>query len=110
MECPPIESTLILSTCPCDQAKELAHFLVKHRFAACVNLIPKITSIYSWKGELCEDQEALLFIKTAQTKVHSCIQALQEKHPYEVPEIISFPIDSQQSLEEYLQWIQSSTN
>ena len=109
MEHSVLESTLIISTCPNNQAKDLAYFLVENRLAACVNLAPKVTSIYLWKGEICEEQESLLLIKTAQSKVQACLQALRDKHPYEVPEIISFPIDSQASLREYLSWIQAST-
>ena len=109
MESSTLESTLIISTCPNNQAKDLAYFLVHNRLAACVNLAPKVTSIYLWDGEVCEEQESILIIKTAQTRAQACIETLKDKHPYEVPEIISFPIDSQNSLRAYLNWIQSST-
>lgn len=109
MKSSPLESTLIMSTCPKNKAKELAYFLVQNRFAACVNLASTVTSIYLWKDEICEEQESVLLIKTAQSKAQACIHALQQKHPYDVPEIISFPIDTQMSLQSYLDWIQSST-
>ena len=100
---------LILSTCPIDQAQILAEQLVQHRHAACVNLLPHIHSIYRWQGEICQDKETLMFIKTAQHQVEQCVAYLKEIHPYDVPEIITFPVDTQTSLSAYVQWVSSMT-
>ena len=110
MQSSSLESSLIISTTPISSAQSLAHFLIQNRYAACVNIVPKITSIYLWKDEVCEDQEALLLIKTSQQRVGECIEALKDQHPYDVPEMISFPIDTQNSLTAYLQWIQTTTS
>ena len=104
------EYSLILSTCPQDQASKLAHHLVQNRYAACVNITSSITSVYHWNNQVCEDQESLLFIKTTQSQVSHCIQALKKVHPYDVPEILSFSIDAQRSLPAYLKWISDSVD
>ena len=104
------EYSLILSTCPPDYASKLAHYLIQNRYAACVNITASITSIYHWDNQVCEDKESLLFIKTTQSKVAHCIQALKEEHPYDVPEILSFAIDAQKSLPAYLKWISDSVH
>ena len=59
---------LILSTCPVDQASQLAQQIVSEGYAACVNLIPQVQSIYRWQGEICQDQESLMLIKTAKSQ------------------------------------------
>jgi periplasmic divalent cation tolerance protein len=87
---------------------KIADDLVMGKCAACVNIIPGITSIYRWKGDICRDNELLLIIKSRNTlfgKIHDRIRAL---HPYEVPEIISCEISS--GSEPYLKWITENTH
>jgi len=99
---------VIYCTCP-DQAtaERIAETLVDERLAACVNLVPGLTSIYRWQGQIQRDAEWLLIIKTRRT-VYSLLEArLRELHPYEVPEIIALPI--QAGLAAYLDWIVDST-
>jgi len=87
---------------------KIADDLVAGEYAACVTIIPGITSIYRWKGDICRDNELLLIIKSRKTlfeKIHDRIRAL---HPYEVPEIISCAISN--GSEPYLKWISESTH
>ncbi|KAH0547437.1 protein CutA homolog isoform X2 [Cotesia glomerata] len=88
-----------------DVAKKLAHGLVKNKLAACVNIIPQVTSVYEWKDEINEDQELLLMIKTRTETIGNLTNFVKNNHPYEVCEVISLPIND--GNEPYLNWIGS---
>jgi periplasmic divalent cation tolerance protein len=95
---------LILCTCPDkNTAKELAHLLVSKKLAACVNILPGVTSVYSWEGRIESEQEHLLLIKSSKANYSNIEITLFKHHPYEVPEIIALPIE--RGLPEYLDWI-----
>lgn len=99
---------LILCTCP-DQAtaQNIASQLVDQALAACVNILPGLTSVYQWQGKREMTQEHLLLIKTTDAAYPALEQAITELHPYELPEIIAVPIT--QGLNGYLQWIEQQT-
>lgn len=84
-------------------AKALAHGLVSNKLAACVNIVPKILSIYEWEGKINEDSEVLLMVKTSTSKVDEISKFIRENHPYAVAEVISFPIEN--GNQPYLEWI-----
>jgi len=86
---------------------DIATTLVSSQLAACVNIVPGLTSIYTWKGELCNDQELLLIIKTKNNLFANVEEAIKKIHPYEVAEIISLPVIS--GSHDYLQWIETVT-
>jgi periplasmic divalent cation tolerance protein len=98
------EYCLVLCTCPNHAvAEQIANTLVSRHLAACVNIVPGITSVYFWKGKLEHDQEHLMLMKTDSshyTEVERCIVDL---HPYELPEVIAVPV--QHGFEDYLTWI-----
>ena len=100
----------VIVTAPDNQvARKIAHALLEQEIAACVNISPSWTSIYRWEGKVQEDIEVLLFIKTLAGLFESkLIPAVQEHHPYEVPEIIILPIAAGES--KYLEWITDSVN
>jgi len=102
-------STLItLCTCPSQTvAEEIANSLVKQGIAACINIIPKITSIYKWQDKIEKDDETLMLIKTDQSRYQDLEQALLSLHPYELPEIIAVPVE--QGLTGYLNWVTQCT-
>ena len=87
-------------------AKDLAKRLVASRLAACVNILPGLTSVYEWKGSVESDSELLLLAKTTESRYPALESALREAHPYELPEIICVPIVT--GLSGYLQWIEQS--
>ncbi|KAM9325315.1 protein CutA [Gastrophryne carolinensis] len=94
-------------TCPNEKvAKDIARGLVERKLAACVNIIPGVTSIYEWKGAIEEDSELLLMIKTRSSKVPAVTEYVRSVHPYEVCEVISVPIE--QGNPPYLSWVEQN--
>lgn len=75
-------------------AKTLARGLIQCKLAACINIIPSITSIYMWEGEINEDPEVLMMIKTKTSKIDDISKYIREHHPYKVAEVISVPIEN----------------
>ena len=75
-----------------EQSKTLADALVERRLAACVNVVPRVLSVYRWKGEISRDEECLLVIKTSERLFPAVREAIRELHSYELPEILMLPI------------------
>jgi len=98
---------LVLCTVP-DQAvaERIAEALVTEQLAACVSIVPGLTSVYRWEGEFKKDPEILLIIKTDQAVYDILQNRIQALHPYELPEIITVSI--QNGLPKYLDWITDS--
>ncbi len=95
---------VVLVTAPSEGVgRDLARMLLRRRLAACVNIIPSVTSLYTWEGEICVDDEVLLMVKTPQSVLDELTSAVSEDHPYDVPEIIGLPITG--GAEEYLRWL-----
>ena len=84
----------------------LARELVEARLAACVNILPA-TSVYRWEGEVQEDEEHLLVIKTRRTYIDDIRDLFDEKHPYDLPELISMEVEDGSAA--YLNWIRDET-
>ena len=103
------EYMLVLTTCPDSQVAQLiAGKIVDAKLAACVNIVPKIISVYEWQGKKEQSEESLLFIKTTQDKYTALQKCIVNEHPYELPEVIAVPISK--GLPDYLAWISSSIN
>jgi periplasmic divalent cation tolerance protein len=102
------QALAVYCTCP-DQvvAERIAEAVVSERLAACVNLVPDVTSIYRWQGEIQRDAELLLIIKTRRTVYPQLEARIIELHPYQVPEIIALPIQAGSAA--YLAWIADNT-
>lgn len=99
---------LVLNTCPDrDCAQRIAERLVRDRLAACVTILPQVHSIYEWQGEVQQESECQLIIKTRRARFAQLCQALRAQHPYELPEIIALPIVD--GLPAYLDWIAKQT-
>lgn len=98
---------VVLCTCPDrETALKLAETLVDRELAACVNIVPGLTSVYRWKGQRETAEEWLLLIKTRLGAYPELEKAIRALHPYELPEIIAVPIE--RGLSEYLAWIDGS--
>jgi periplasmic divalent cation tolerance protein len=81
----------------------LAVSVVAERLAACVNIVPGLMSVYPWEGKIETAQEHLLLMKTETASFDALKVLVQEKHPYELPEIIAVPILHGSTA--YLDWI-----
>lgn len=88
-------------------AQKIAKKLVHSKLAAGVNILPGMTSIYSWKGEICEVGEVLMMIKTQAALFDILSTTIKAEHPYEVPEIIAVSITAGSG--SYLSWINEVT-
>ncbi len=89
-----------------EEAENIAKGLVKNGLAACVNIVPKIKSVYKWKGNICNDNECLLIAKSRKTLLKEVIKWVKKHHSYETPEIIALPIVG--GSKDYLKWIEDS--
>jgi periplasmic divalent cation tolerance protein len=98
---------VLLCTCPRDAAGRIAEGLLERRLVACVNAIDGVASRYRWKGKLQQEEETLLVLKTEEGRVAEVIAALSDLHPYEVPELLSLPVE--QGSEPYLRWVAGET-
>ncbi|MDD1717746.1 MAG: divalent-cation tolerance protein CutA [Methanoregulaceae archaeon] len=97
---------VVLSTAPRDAAAGMAKTLVERRLAACVN-IAAVRSVYRWKGEACDEEEALMIVKTSPGRVSLLIAGIREIHPYDVPEVIVLPVTG--GYLPYLEWVEAET-
>jgi periplasmic divalent cation tolerance protein len=88
-------------------AHHLARTLVEGRFAACVNILPEVRSVYRWQGAVEEASEVTMFIKTTHARYADLEATVKALHPYEVPELIALPIVA--GLPDYLAWIATET-
>jgi periplasmic divalent cation tolerance protein len=101
------ETSVVLTTCGNDEdAAALARLLVEQRLAACVNALSNVGSTYRWKGEVREDRETLLIIKTTGSRFAALEQAIRKHSKYELPEVIALPITAGGA--DYLAWIGES--
>ncbi|MCP3678417.1 MAG: divalent-cation tolerance protein CutA [Deltaproteobacteria bacterium] len=90
-----------------EEGEGIAKAVVGEKLAACCNIIPEIRSIYTWKGEVCDEREVMLIMKSRASLFTALKERVRELHSYEVPEVISFSIET--GLDEYLAWIGSVT-
>ena len=98
---------VVLCTCPPDAAAGIARDLLDERLAACVSIVPGVRSLYRWQGQITDDGESLLIIKT-KTALSDALEArLVEVHPYEVPEVLSLQVAD--GAEAYLTWVMDAT-
>ena len=100
---------VVLSTVgKAEDAERIGRALVERRLAACVNIVPAVTSIYRWKGSVEKEEERLLLIKTRAERFPALREALVALHPYEVPEVLALSIED--GHEPYLEWLDQNVN
>lgn len=104
----PDEYVIVLTTLPADaDAAALAVTLVTERLAGCVNLLGEMTSVYRWEGDVAQDAERQVVIKTTRASVGPLWDRLRDLHPYDLPEFIVIPIID--GNDAYLRWIGDAT-
>lgn len=89
-------------------ARRIASTLVDEQLVVCVNIIPKIESIYRWKGKVENEEEVVLIAKTVDANIKKTIQRIKQLHNYELPDIIVLPIVG--GLKDYLDYIANETS
>jgi periplasmic divalent cation tolerance protein len=94
---------VLITTSSEEEAHKIAESLVKGKKAACVNIVPRVDSLFWWKGKLDSARESLLLVKTKASLFPEIISLVKEIHSYEVPEIIALPIIA--GSEDYLKWL-----
>ncbi len=99
---------ILCTTNSIESAKNIANTLIKGCNAACVNIVPRVVSIYKWNDKIITDEEYLLIIKTKKKLFSIVEEKIKQIHPYETPEIISFNIKN--GSREYLDFIINSCN
>ena len=90
-----------------DDAAAIARVLVQEGLAACVNIVPRIRSFYTWEGEVHDDPEVLMLIKTQAARYEALEKRVKELHGYDVPEVIAIPITA--GSRDYLDWVRGCT-
>ncbi len=101
------KTLLVLCTCPDEEtARRIAAALVGEGRAACVNIVGPVRSVFSWKGEVCDESELLLMAKTTEAAYAALEARIAELHPYDVPEVIAAPVTA--GARAYLDWVANS--
>ena len=104
----PTQALLVIANCPDEAcANRIALAVVEAGLAACVNLLPRVQSVYRWQGNIESASEVPLLIKTTAGRYTELEAAIRELHPYDIPEIIALPIA--QGLPAYLDWLAAET-
>ena len=94
---------LLITTSDSDEAHRIANELLNRRKAACVNIVPEVSSLFWWQGKLDSAQENLLIIKTKASLLNDIVALVSQIHSYDVPEIIALPIVGGNP--GYLEWV-----
>jgi len=103
-----MENLLIITNCPDEEvANAIALALVEDELAACVNILPRVQSIYRWQGAVESASEIPLLIKSTAANYPALEKRIAELHPYDLPEIIALPITH--GLPAYLNWLATET-
>jgi periplasmic divalent cation tolerance protein len=105
---PAQQVAIVLTTFGVGQGEVVGRVLVDEQLAACVNVLPAMTSIYRWQGAVQQEAEEQMVIKTTADRLGDLETRLRELHPYEMPEFLVITADA--GSEAYLKWVGASTH
>ena len=91
-----------------DAASRIAEALVEARAAACVNIFPRIRSVYRWNGAVERGEETAMIVKTTAACAGNARAMIERLHPYDTPVIAALPIDAAHSGEKFVDWIKAA--
>ena len=98
---------LFITTADDEEAQLISRVLLEQRKAACVNIMPKVSSLFWWQGKILQAEESLLVVKTRAKLLDEIIKLVKEIHSSDVPEIIALPIVG--GSQDYLEWVGEET-
>ena len=96
---------VLITTGSMEEAHNVAQLLLNQRAVACINIIPRVDSVFWWEDKLDSAQESLIIAKTKASLLNEITKLVKSVHSYEVPEIIALPVTG--GSEDYLNWIDS---
>ncbi|MFH1032208.1 MAG: divalent-cation tolerance protein CutA [Chloroflexota bacterium] len=102
----PAYAVVLITTGTVDEAERISTELLSHKKAACVNIVPRVSSRFWWQGKIDSSQESLLIVKTKISLLDEVVELVKGIHSYQVPEVIALPIIGGNS--DYLDWIESA--
>ena len=86
------------------EAEKIAEAVVNERLAACANILPGVTSVFHWEGNLCREEETVLFLKTTEDRVEKLTETIRALHSYECPCIVALPVEGGNPA--FLEWVE----
>lgn len=99
---------VVYVTCPdLALAQSIAEAVVSEKLAACVNIVPQVSSVFFWQGQVQKESEALLVIKTVRERLPGLEARVKALHSYTVPEFIALPVIA--GSQAYLDWVDENT-
>jgi periplasmic divalent cation tolerance protein len=101
------EVIAVFCTVPVKHTERIAEEIVNSGLSACVS-VARVKSFYLWEGEMCRDDEDLMVIKTTSGRYRALEEKIKEIHPYDLPEIIAFPVCA--GSEDYLSWVRRAAS
>jgi periplasmic divalent cation tolerance protein len=104
-----VETIAIFTTTPTKaDARRIVRELISSRLAACASILPRVESVFRWKGKINNEPEFLVIVKTQRSFFRDVAKQIEKLHPYEVPEIIALPVSNGSS--KYLKWVKENTS
>ena len=96
-------NVVVFITSTDEEAPKIAEALLMQKKAACVNIVPKVSSLFWWQDKLDSAQESLLIVKTKASLLNEIVTLVRQVHSYDIPEIVALPIVG--GNQDYLEWI-----